>query len=123
MILFRADAPVIFKTRTVICGRLRGIHNGQSRSNVLVRRISGRMKNIKPKMKTTVSKLIAMFATVAASVAAPTIVHAGQEKPAMQTATPKPTKSGHAAVNGVNYFYAVYGTGEPLLVNPLKCWR
>lgn len=34
----------------------------------------------------------------------------------MPTATPKPTKSGHAAVNGVTYYYAVYGTGEPLLL-------
>ncbi|TLY12730.1 MAG: alpha/beta hydrolase, partial [Thaumarchaeota archaeon] len=34
----------------------------------------------------------------------------------MQTSLPKPTKSGHAAVNGVNYYYAVYGTGEPLLL-------
>jgi pimeloyl-ACP methyl ester carboxylesterase len=34
----------------------------------------------------------------------------------MQTAMPKPAKSGHAAVNGVNYYYAVYGTGEPLLL-------
>jgi len=25
-------------------------------------------------------------------------------------------QSGHAAVNGVNYYYAVYGTGEPLLL-------
>lgn len=64
----------------------------------------------------SVKTLIAMFATVAASFAAPTIVHASQEKPAMQTATPKPTKSGHAAVNGVNYYYAVYGKGEPLLL-------
>jgi pimeloyl-ACP methyl ester carboxylesterase len=30
--------------------------------------------------------------------------------------TPKPTKSGHIAVNGVNYYYAVYGKGEPLLL-------
>jgi pimeloyl-ACP methyl ester carboxylesterase len=29
---------------------------------------------------------------------------------------PKPTRSGHAAVNGVNYYYAIYGTGEPLLL-------
>ena len=64
----------------------------------------------------SVKKLITMFATVTASFAAPTIVQAAQEKPAMQTATPKPTKSGHAAVNGVNYYYAVYGTGEPLLL-------
>jgi pimeloyl-ACP methyl ester carboxylesterase len=34
----------------------------------------------------------------------------------MQTATPKPSKSGHAAVNGVNYYYAIYGTGEPPLL-------
>ena len=63
-----------------------------------------------------VKTLTAMVATVAASFAAPTIVHAAQEKPTMQTATPRPTKSGHAAVNGVNYYYAVYGTGEPLLL-------
>jgi len=60
----------------------------------------------------SVKALIAVFATVAASFAAPR----AQEKPAMQTATLKPTKSGHAAVNGVNYYYAIYGTGEPLLL-------
>jgi pimeloyl-ACP methyl ester carboxylesterase len=64
----------------------------------------------------SVKALITMFVTFAASFAAPTIVHAAQEKPTMQTATPKPTKSGHALVNGVNYYYAVYGTGEPLLL-------
>jgi pimeloyl-ACP methyl ester carboxylesterase len=64
----------------------------------------------------SVKTLIATFATVAASFAAPTIVHAAQEEPFMQTATPKPTKSGHVAANGVNYSYAVYGTGEPLLL-------
>ena len=63
----------------------------------------------------SVKPLITMVATVAASFAVPTIVQAAQEKPTMQTATPKPAKSGHAAVNGVNYYYAVYGTGEPLL--------
>ena len=47
---------------------------------------------------------------------ASTIVQAAQENPPMQTSLPKPTKSGHAAVNGVNYYYAVYGTGEPLLL-------
>src|SRR5438552_17866933 len=64
----------------------------------------------------SVKTLIAMIATVTASFAAPAIVHAAQEKPTMQTATPKPVKTGHAAVNGVNYYYAVYGTGEPLLL-------
>ena len=63
-----------------------------------------------------VKTFIAMFAIIAASFAAPTTVQAAQEKPTMQNATPKPTKSGHAAINGVNYYYAVYGTGEPLLL-------
>src|SRR5687768_17074077 len=64
----------------------------------------------------SVKTLIAILATAAASCAAPMIVQAAQEKPTMQTAIPKPSKSGHAAVNGVNYYYAVYGTGEPLLL-------
>src|SRR5260370_23597574 len=64
----------------------------------------------------SIKTLIAMIGTVTASFAAPTIVHAAQEKPTMQTATPKPVKTGHAAVNGVNYYYAVYGTREPLLL-------
>src|SRR5712664_4951895 len=64
----------------------------------------------------SVKTLIAVFATVAAGFAAPTIVQAAQEKPAMQTAMPKPSRSGHAAVNGVNYYYAVYSKGEPLLL-------
>ena len=64
----------------------------------------------------SVKTLIAMIATVTASFAAPAIVRAAQEKLAMQSATPKPVKTGHAPVNGVNYYYAVYGTGEPLLL-------
>jgi pimeloyl-ACP methyl ester carboxylesterase len=64
----------------------------------------------------SVKTLIATFATVAASFVAPTTVYAAQEKPSMQTAIPAPTKSGHADVNGVNYYYAIYGTGEPLLL-------
>jgi pimeloyl-ACP methyl ester carboxylesterase len=34
----------------------------------------------------------------------------------MRTTTPEPTRSGHAAVNGIEYYYAVYGAGEPLLL-------
>jgi pimeloyl-ACP methyl ester carboxylesterase len=64
----------------------------------------------------SIKTLIATVATVIASFAGPTIVQAAQEKPSMQTATPKPTKTGYAAVNGVSYYYAVYGTGEPLLL-------
>ncbi len=64
----------------------------------------------------SVKMLIAMIATVTLSFAVPTIVQAVQEKATMQTATPKPVKTGHAAVDGVNYYYAFYGTGEPLLL-------
>ena len=64
----------------------------------------------------SVKTLIAMFATVAASFAAPTIVQAHEEQATMETALPKPTKTGHADVNGVSYYYAVYGKGEPLLL-------
>jgi pimeloyl-ACP methyl ester carboxylesterase len=63
-----------------------------------------------------VKTLIAVFATVAASFAASTTVQAAQEKSSVEIAIPKPSKSGHAAVNGLNYYYAVYGTGEPLLL-------
>jgi pimeloyl-ACP methyl ester carboxylesterase len=34
----------------------------------------------------------------------------------MQTAIPTPSKSGHVSVNGVDYYYAMYGAGEPLLL-------
>ena len=34
----------------------------------------------------------------------------------MQTEIPKPNKSGYAAVSGLNYYYAIYGAGEPLLL-------
>ncbi len=61
--------------------------------------------------------LIALVATVAAGFAAtPTLVQAAPEKAAMQPATPKPVKSGRVAVNGIDYYYAVYGKGEPLLL-------
>src|SRR3989442_9288984 len=71
----------------------------------------------------SVKPLIEMIATVTAPFAVPTIIHAAQEKPTMQTATPKPVKTGHAAVNGLNYYYAVYGTGEPLLLLHLPALR
>ena len=63
-----------------------------------------------------VKAFIVMLGTIAASFVAPTIVQPAQEEPTMQSVTPKPIKSGHAAVNGVNYYYAIYGTGEPLLL-------
>jgi len=63
-----------------------------------------------------VKTVVVMFGTIAASLVPPTIVQAAREKATVQSTTIKPTRSGHAAVNGVNYYYAVYGTGEPLLL-------
>jgi pimeloyl-ACP methyl ester carboxylesterase len=69
---------------------------------------------------TTRTKVATVLATLTAALVAiiatslPTQVRA-QENPTM-TQIPKPTKTGHAAVNGVNYYYAVYGKGEPLLL-------
>ena len=59
---------------------------------------------------------IATLAATIASLATAAVVQAAPEKPIMQSVSPKPSKSGHAAVNGVDYYYAVYGTGEPLLL-------
>jgi pimeloyl-ACP methyl ester carboxylesterase len=64
----------------------------------------------------SIKTLIAIFATVTVSFTVPSIVQAAQKNPPMPTSLPKPIKSGHAAVNGVNYYYAVYGKGQPLLL-------
>jgi pimeloyl-ACP methyl ester carboxylesterase len=66
---------------------------------------------------TTSRMLATLTATVAAMVATcvtPTRVQAAQQPAAAQL--PKPVKSGREAVNGLNYYYAVYGKGEPLLL-------
>src|SRR4051812_14933252 len=64
----------------------------------------------------TLKTLIAMFGTLAALFAVPHLSQAAQEKPAMQNAMPKPSKSGHVEIDGINYYYAIYGKGEPLLL-------
>jgi pimeloyl-ACP methyl ester carboxylesterase len=61
--------------------------------------------------------LVTLTAAGAAMIAAfltPTPAHATENPTMLQI--PKPTKSGHIPVNGVNYYYAVYGKGEPLLL-------
>ncbi|MBZ9746900.1 alpha/beta hydrolase [Mesorhizobium sp. CO1-1-7] len=61
----------------------------------------------------------AIFASAAAFLACPGTINAEETKPAMTTETktlPKPQKSGLLPINGVNYYYAVYGKGEPLLL-------
>jgi pimeloyl-ACP methyl ester carboxylesterase len=69
-------------------------------------------------MRSTLANgLVTLTAACAAMIAAfviPTPAHAA-ENPTMPQ-LPKPTKSGHIPVNGVNYYYAVYGKGDPLLL-------
>ncbi|MEI9425238.1 alpha/beta hydrolase [Mesorhizobium sp. Cs1299R1N1] len=65
------------------------------------------------------STFIAILASLAALVAASGPANTEESKPAMTTETttlPKPQKSGLLPINGVNYYYAVYGKGEPLLL-------
>jgi len=65
---------------------------------------------------TLANGLVTFTTACAAMIAAfvfPAHAHAA-ENPTMTQ--PKPVKSGHIPVNGVNYYYAVYGKGEPLLL-------
>jgi pimeloyl-ACP methyl ester carboxylesterase len=65
------------------------------------------------------STFFAILASVAAVLAAPGVSKAEETKPAMTTetkATPKPEKSGLLPIDGLNYYYTVYGKGEPLLL-------
>lgn len=66
--------------------------------------------------RTKATFVLAMLtAAVIAVTSAVPIRGQAMENPTMPR-TPKPTKSGHLPVNGVNYYYAVYGKGEPLLL-------
>ena len=61
--------------------------------------------------------LLAMLASAAIAVAgAGTGPAQGESAPKTEAAIPAPTKSGHVAINGVNYYYAIRGKGEPLLL-------
>ncbi|MGH6929882.1 MAG: alpha/beta fold hydrolase, partial [Dongiaceae bacterium] len=60
---------------------------------------------------------IAAVAAVAVLLAALGSVRAEEATSATATeAAPAVTKSGHVEANGVNYFYRIYGEGEPLLL-------
>jgi len=61
--------------------------------------------------------LLAMLASAAIAVAgAGTGPAQAESAPKTEAAIPAPTKSGHVAINGVNYYYAIRGKGEPLLL-------
>src|ERR1044072_3797874 len=65
------------------------------------------------------SIFFAMLASVAALFAAPGLTNAEETKTAMTTETnamPTPERSGLLPINGLFYYYAVYGKGEPLLL-------
>jgi pimeloyl-ACP methyl ester carboxylesterase len=47
--------------------------------------------------------------TLAVAVATPNVE-------AQVTTTPKPAKSGHVQANGIDYYYEIHGSGEPLLL-------
>jgi pimeloyl-ACP methyl ester carboxylesterase len=70
-------------------------------------------------MEKTMTKFLCSLLVGAAltTLAAPAISEAAPAKPtAAAQAAPKPSKSGHVAVNGVNYYYEVRGSGPPLLL-------
>ncbi|CAN7713475.1 alpha/beta fold hydrolase [Mesorhizobium sp. LjNodule214] len=65
------------------------------------------------------SIFFAILASVAALFAAPCQANAEETKPAMTTETkalPKPEESSLLPIDGLNYYYAIYGKGEPLLL-------
>ncbi|TCN30419.1 alpha/beta fold hydrolase [Sinorhizobium americanum] len=65
-------------------------------------------------LKTT---LLTIFATVLSLAYAPATNGAEPvQKVAGQQSMPTPKKTGHLAVNGINYYYQVYGEGEPVLL-------
>jgi pimeloyl-ACP methyl ester carboxylesterase len=63
---------------------------------------------------TVLATLTATFVAFVATCAVSTHVQAAETS--TMTQLPKAVKSGHIPANGVNYYYAVYGKGEPLLL-------
>jgi pimeloyl-ACP methyl ester carboxylesterase len=60
----------------------------------------------------------ALVAAILVAFAIPANVYGQGEKTVteVQTGKPAPVKSGHVEANGVNYYYEIHGTGEPLLL-------
>jgi pimeloyl-ACP methyl ester carboxylesterase len=67
---------------------------------------------VRPANLLAVISAAAVFLTAASA----SIAQAKPAAPAAQPGIPKPAKSGHVAVAGLNYYYAIYGKGEPLLL-------
>jgi pimeloyl-ACP methyl ester carboxylesterase len=65
------------------------------------------------------SRVLTAVLAIAAATALPLSLRAEAAKaagPAQSAALAKPTRSGRLEVNGVSYYYQVYGKGEPLLL-------
>ena len=57
----------------------------------------------------SISSTLMLATTLAVPVATPNVE-------AQVTTTPKPAKSGHVQANGIDYYYEIHGSGEPLLL-------
>jgi pimeloyl-ACP methyl ester carboxylesterase len=57
----------------------------------------------------SISSTLMLATTLAVAVATPNVE-------AQVTTTPKPAKSGHVQANGIDYYYEIHGSGEPLLL-------
>lgn len=66
-------------------------------------------------MLTTIALVLSAVASVAAAPAL-SADRATSEKQAQSSPVSAPAKSGYVEVNGVNYYYEVHGSGEPLLL-------
>ena len=65
------------------------------------------------------STSIAIIAAALAIGASPAVAHAAEGKPVPKTQPApvlKPSKTGHVTANGIDYYYALYGKGDPLLL-------
>ncbi len=63
------------------------------------------------------TRTIVAVVSLAAAMLADSSSLEGQSGAALADATvPTPRKTGHVAANGLSYYYAIYGTGEPLLL-------
>jgi pimeloyl-ACP methyl ester carboxylesterase len=67
-------------------------------------------------MRLTIASILFVLASACASTKEPVMKPEATPATATAPATSTPVKSGHALVNGVNYYYEIHGKGEPLLL-------
>ncbi len=67
-------------------------------------------------MMKTIAAAVLLSAVASISSAAPSAADAKANENTQSTPNTRTSKSGHVAVNGVNYYYEVRGEGEPVLL-------